>query len=692
MANLEPWKVGVAAAIALGVVGGLVFDYHRALEAELARTREMLVATQFQPRRREVERLFTLAYQSVRTIGFLPSVRAIRGGNRTDERQDVRAEGRFTREGERTVQQIYNNLAGNVGVSEVYCVVDGFRPDRGEVPFFMFDRVVLGADGGTPEPEAERTSDTPEEVESEEYAYYVKQLAEFRTNHPTFDADRLSDVPASASPILRTCDNAQYTSIASGDPANANGLLYSVPFYDDGGRFRGIVSAIFRTNVLEAMLVGVPNLIVTPQDSVAASEAGYAMPERTSQFVLVCTDRDLYVGDRRDPGIVRVARSIFSADPPSGDDYYLENVNVADVSPWVLIYRYDPDVLQLVRQRHLLLLTMKLGIVVVLIVSLVVSWFRLRTKREQVMQVETSIREIAAGGGDLTRRLDILRCDEVGMLAQSFDGLLETIHDLVLRIQRASRAVGEGAGEIARASARSSEGLAREAAATAEITGAVTELSDTVRDNARQAQSLNDCALDISGRAQASVAAVSESASMMEAVLESSKRIEAMVELIDEIAFQTNVLALNAAVEAARAGPHGLGFAVVASEVRTLAARTQEAAREVRNHVAEGAGRSREMNDLVQRSGGTLSEVATAISDLAARVNSIAAVSVEQAARIDEVRATVGRIDAAVRESSEIASANSETARALGEKADHLRDLIGQFRVNDDAIEDARAA
>ena len=106
------------------------------------------------PRRHEAQQFFTLAYQTLRTIGLLPSVRAIQGGNRANEKEDVIASHRFTIEGDRTVQQLYNNLASNVSVSEVYCVLDGFDRSRGEVPFFMYDHVELGQPGAqAPEPD-----------------------------------------------------------------------------------------------------------------------------------------------------------------------------------------------------------------------------------------------------------------------------------------------------------------------------------------------------------------------------------------------------------------------------------------------------------------------------------------------------------------------------------------------------------
>lgn len=143
--------------------------------------------------------------------------------------------------------------------------------------------------------------DEPEESEEAEYAYHPRQLEYLRTHHPEFRFGSLDEIPVVASPPMRTCDNLHYTSRAHGDPRDAEGLLYSVPLYAPDGRFRGLISAIFRTNVLEAALLGVPNVIVTPEDVQRARSQRWGMPEQPGDLVLACPTRGLWIGDRRDP-------------------------------------------------------------------------------------------------------------------------------------------------------------------------------------------------------------------------------------------------------------------------------------------------------------------------------------------------------------------------------------------------------
>ena len=102
-----------------------------------------LTIGEFAIKQQNVEQAFRLMYQSIRTISLFPGVRDIKGGNRLSEAEDVVQSGRFSADAHDTVQALYDNLAHDVSISEIYAVVDGLRGDRGEFPFFMYDSLIL---------------------------------------------------------------------------------------------------------------------------------------------------------------------------------------------------------------------------------------------------------------------------------------------------------------------------------------------------------------------------------------------------------------------------------------------------------------------------------------------------------------------------------------------------------------------
>lgn len=292
----------VAAGFVVALFSFWAWELNHALEEIDARTEERLDQHQqalLADKAEQLRDLFQSIYQNVRTISLLPMVREVDGGNRKSTAEDVVLDGRLSADADRTIKQIYANLQANVRVSEVYYVRDGFRPEQGEVPFFMYDEHIVG-DRNDEHASGAARPDAPDEVEDVEYAYFQKQLDWFRQHEPEFRfAAQIDAIPALISPLLRTCDNTQYESISGGDERDAFGLLYSVPVYGARqGRFRGLVSAILRANVLEAILVGVPFLVITERDRGVADQMGFKMPP-ASHFVLEEAKYGIRIADRR---------------------------------------------------------------------------------------------------------------------------------------------------------------------------------------------------------------------------------------------------------------------------------------------------------------------------------------------------------------------------------------------------------
>lgn len=683
-ARVSSWPVFLAIAVTLVLAAALTVNYRHSRAAAVQATRERLLATEFEPRRQSVERFFTLTYQTVRTIGLLPSVRSISTGNRKSDAEDVVESRRFPVEGDRTVQQLFNNLAANVSVSEVYLVMDGFAPEKGELPFRMYDTVVVAPEARhveTADVEA-HDADEPEENEEAEYAYYPRQLAALKAKAPSLSGiSTLDDLPAVASPVMRTCDNAQYTSKRAGDERDAQGLLYSAPLFDERGAFNGLVSAVFRTNVLEAMLLGVPRLVITDDDRAEAQRAQWTVPSRPSNFVLGNPQRGTWVGDRRDAAFISAAKA-FVEHEGTGDLHQV-TLDVRDESPWVLVYRFEPAAIAAAEHEALVRFLIQLGALAVLALAIILGPIGIFLKRARVLEVEGRIAEIANGEGDLTRRLDIRRTDEVGKLGQSFDALLERIHGLVLDIKQSAKGVEVGARELARGNGSVSLLLQQQASNTEEVSATITELTRSAKETSEEATHLSARALSSSKLAEESGRLVERSAEAVRGVTESSKRIAEIVSMVEEIAFQTNLLALNAGVEAARAGEHGRSFGVVAEEVRALAFRTRKATVQIRGLVAESEARVTELQDVIGTSGKTLSTIGSSVREISARITGLATQSERQAVQIATLTEAVGRIDEATQSNAATAEQSSSVAESLKQQSDHLGSLVSQFKVRD---------
>lgn len=166
----------------------------------------------------------------------------------------------------------------------------------------------------------------------------------------------------------------------------------------------------------------------------------------------------------------------------------------------------------------------------------------------------------------------------------------------------------------------------------------------------------------------------------MEQIRDESLRINGILELIDGIAFQTNILSLNASVEAARAGEHGKGFAVVASEVRTLALRCEGAAKEIRQLIATSVERTQQGAGEVERAGNTMQSIIVHIEQLREFVDDLSRMSEQQRASILQMNGSIASIDASVQENVQHVAQTIQMAQQQQEQTDELKAAISVFR------------
>ena len=297
----------VFAGVALASLVFWATELRHSIRSHNERINEVLAAHQQSQLDRKAELIRGLineTYQTGRTISLLPPIRQASGPNRRSEEEDVVRQGRLSLDTYRMLEQVFANLHASIQASEVYVVLDGFDPAKGDVPFIVYEsyaghRPAAIERSGQP-------NDVPVSDESEEYAAIVKHMDWFRNKTPMFRyASDLNWVPGLISPLVRTGDTTQYLSIQNGNPADARGIVFSVPIYDlRSGKFKGLVSIIVRANVFEAKLLGVPFLPVTADDQARMAAAGWKMPP-PGPFVLAEIDQRIEISDRRNPVLAR---------------------------------------------------------------------------------------------------------------------------------------------------------------------------------------------------------------------------------------------------------------------------------------------------------------------------------------------------------------------------------------------------
>ena len=350
-------------------------------------------------------------------------------------------------------------------------------------------------------------------------------------------------------------------------------------------------------------------------------------------------------------------------------------------------------------------------LVLVALVALVgggiIVYFVAASFSKPILLINDAALKMASGDLRIDTRQGIsLRRDEIGTLAASMNQTIEKLVSVVGQVQLASAQVSSGSEEMADAAQQMSAGIAgistssqqlsqgatEQAASAEEVSASIEQMSANIRQNADNSLQTEKIATKAAGDARNGLAAVRETVVAMRQIAEK-------IDIIEEIARQTNMLSLNASIEAARAGEHGKGFAVVASEVGKLAERSKLAAGEISILSARSV-------DIAEKAGAMLEGMVPDIQRTADLIQEISVASREQDSGAQQIAKAISQLDTVIQQNasmSEEFSATSEeisgqssmvagTAQQLADQATQLQEAIAFFKLTPEHREKVREA
>lgn len=379
----------------------------------------------------------------------------------------------------------------------------------------------------------------------------------------------------------------------------------------------------------------------------------------------------------------------------------------------VYIDDIDTAVAKLEAEAHRRIKTMLFSIfgisAVALVITVVVAMVMVGKMTKGILTAADVLREIASGEGDLTKQLPVTSDDEVGQLSKYFNQFINKLRDIVTTVQENAQSVASGSTELAAATEELSMTMSDQAAQVTGVASATEEMSASsslINDNLDATLKVADetASNTTDGSKMLSKAVdeiqqiknkVDELGTTIRNLADSSQEINAILNVISDIADQTNLLALNAAIEAARAGEHGRGFAVVADEVRKLAERTQSATGEISSIIGNLQKESTRASDdmglaLVQVDSGVKTMLTTAtffdkiVSSVGemSNMNNIIETSIkEQVQAIENINDNAQTISTGIEQSTHALAEISRTVSDLEKQSENLMVLMGQFKV-----------
>jgi methyl-accepting chemotaxis protein len=292
------------------------------------------------------------------------------------------------------------------------------------------------------------------------------------------------------------------------------------------------------------------------------------------------------------------------------------------------------------------------------------------------------LRQFAQGiaGGALYTEFEGARPAD-GSVAATMIAMRDHLREAVAAIREGADSVATGSAQIASGNQDLADRTELQAGSLQQTAAGMAHMTDIVHQTAEHARAASDLAAGASSVAEHGGEAVQRVVQTMGDIQASSRRIADITNVIDGIAFQTNILALNAAVEAARAGEQGRGFAVVASEVRSLAQRSAVAAREIKDLIAVSVDKVEAGGRLAADAGATMGEIVVQVKRVNDLIAGISVAANEQTEGIGQVSQSVAALDQSTQQNSALVEESAAAAGMLKDQAARLADAVGAFRL-----------
>jgi methyl-accepting chemotaxis protein len=378
--------------------------------------------------------------------------------------------------------------------------------------------------------------------------------------------------------------------------------------------------------------------------------------------------------------------------------------SIAEAQEKAVKASYETSTVQNRRFIWISLITLGLG----LLIGLLIAVHTIRSITLPLDEMQALITR-AARDKDFTGSIRVGTRDEVGLTAEAFNDLLKALqqslgdvrHEIV-KVDEATATLSQAASQAAQASAATSESSSSMAASLEELSVSITSVSDHTREAlalANQAGEHSETGGSVIGSAVAAMADIAVEVRSVGATIselgQHSDRISSVVQVIKDVADQTNLLALNAAIEAARAGEQGRGFAVVADEVRKLAERTSKATGEIGGMIGDIQSRSKSAvlamegaisrlengSELANRAGQAIAKIRSANSEVQRVFADIDEAMHEQGAASYDIAQKVEQVAQASEQSSVSVGISASEAANIRDLTNSMRTTVERFKI-----------
>ena len=299
--------------------------------------------------------------------------------------------------------------------------------------------------------------------------------------------------------------------------------------------------------------------------------------------------------------------------------------------------------------------------------------------RNYIGEISSVLESVA--DGDLTPQITQEYIGDFASIRTSVNNIIQKLNTTIGQIVASSEHVANGADQMSTASQALNQGAMEQSGAVEGLEETMREVSGRIQQTAQNAQHAREQVGEMGRQLAESNQKMQEMITAMGEINDSSDAIGKIIKTIEDIAFQTNILALNAAVEAVRAGEAGKGFSVVADEVRNLASKSAEASRSTTSLIERSAAAVSQGTQIANITAEQLSGVVDRANGIVGTINGIAADTQIQADAAGQIQTQVNQISSVVQTNSAAAEESAATSEELSNQAGVLKQLVRTFRL-----------
>jgi len=266
-------------------------------------------------------------------------------------------------------------------------------------------------------------------------------------------------------------------------------------------------------------------------------------------------------------------------------------------------------------------------------------------------------------------------------IKMSLNQIVENLNDTISNINASSKQTASGARQMSDSANLLANGAAEQSQAVDSLNSLMESLNEKNEGNTENTTTAMGAGAQALSNSAEGTKKMDDLLVSMEQIKEASDNISSIIKVIEDVSFQTNLLSLNASVEAARAGEHGKGFAVVAEEVRSLANRSQEAAKDSAELINNAVDKANMGMEIAAATSQTLAKIVADVGEVSGIIGQISASTQEQSQALGEATFQLKRILEITTNNVAVSEESAASAEELSNQSDILSGMVSQFRL-----------